>query len=221
MVRVDEDERVALLAGASGLVGGHLLRLLLDDPRWTHVISVGRRELPITHPKLEQRVTHLPVLGPIPAVDDVFCALGTTIKKAGSQDAFRTIDHDAVVALAQAAGHAGASSFLHVTAMGADPGSRIFYNRIKGLTERDVARVGIPTTVALRPSILDGDRAESRPAEKLGLVAMRAAAPVLGRYRPTRAEDVALAMLGEASLGEEGIRTLDGAEITRRASEAR
>ena len=202
-------------------MGGHLLRLLLDDPRWSRVISLGRRELPTQHPKLEQRLTHLPVVGPLPAVDDVFCALGTTIKKAGSQDAFRAIDHDAVVAIAQAAGHAGASSFLHVTAMGADPGSRIFYNRVKGQTERDVARVGIPTTVAFRPSILDGDREESRPAERMGLLAMRAVAPVLGRFRPTLAEDVAAAMLHEATESEPGTRTLAADEITRRAREAR
>ena len=169
------------------------------------------------HPKLEQRLTDLPVVGPLPAVDDVFCCLGTTIKKAGSQHAFRAIDHDAVVALAHAAGHAGASTFLHVTAMGADPGSRIFYNRVKGETERDVARVGIPTTVSFRPSILDGERQESRPAERVGLLAMRAVAPVLGRFRPTRAEDVAVAMLSEAAKSDEGTRTLDAGEITRRA----
>ncbi len=206
-----------MLAGASGLVGGHLLRLLLEDQRWTRVVSLGRRELLVQHPKLEQLVTQFPAVGDLPAVDDVFCALGTTIKRAGSQDAFRAIDHDAVVGLAQAAGHAGASSFLHVTAMGADPGSRIFYNRVKGETERDVARVGITTTVALRPSILDGSREESRPGERVGLLAMRALAPVLGRFRPTRAEDVALAMLREAADAVPGTRTLDGAQITRRA----
>ncbi len=218
---MEEDDRVALVAGASGLVGGHLLRLLLEDPRWSRVIALGRRELRTQHPKLEQRLVQLPVVGPLPAVDDVFCALGTTIKKAGSQDAFRVVDHDAVVGIAQAAGHAGASAFLHVTAMGADPGSRIFYNRVKGETERDVARVGIATTVAFRPSILDGEREESRPAERVGLLAMRAIAPVLGRLRPTRAEDVAVAMLREAAEGEAGTRTLGAGEITLRARAGR
>jgi uncharacterized protein YbjT (DUF2867 family) len=209
---------VALLAGGSGLVGGHLLRRLLDDPRWERVISLGRRELDLSHPALEQRVVDLSDLGgfggELPAVDDAFCALGTTIKKAGSQKAFRSVDHDAVVALARAAAGSGTSTFLHVTSMGADAGSRIFYNRVKGETERDVAQVGIATTVAFRPSILDGDRAESRPGEQVGLVVMRALSPVLGRFRPTPAADVATAMVREAARLEPGTRTVAAAEIT-------
>ncbi|MCW2761773.1 MAG: nucleoside-diphosphate sugar epimerase [Marmoricola sp.] len=209
--------RVALLAGATGLVGGELLRQLLEEPRWERVVSIGRREVDVRHDKLEQRIAQLPVVGELPQVDDVFCALGTTIRKAGSQAAFRTVDHDAVVALARAARDHGASGFLHVTAMGADPGSRVFYNRVKGETERDVAEVGVPTTVAFRPSILDGERDESRPAERVGLVVMRALGPVLGRLRPTRAEDVARAMIREAERLEPGTRVVGAAEITRLA----
>src|ERR1700712_449362 len=187
--------RTALLAGATGLVGGHLLRLLLDDGTWDRVVSVGRREVDVRHDRLEQVVAQLPTVPDLPHVDDVFCALGTTIKQAGSQDAFRAVDHDAVVALATAAKAAGAETFLHVTAMGSNAGSRIFYNRVKGETERDVTTVGIPTTVAFRPSIIDGDRAEPRPGEHLSLAVMRTIAPVLGRFRPTKAEDIALAMV--------------------------
>ncbi len=208
---------MALLAGGSGLVGGHLLRQLLAEPRWEQVISLGRRELDVSHPKLEQRVVELPFITGLPLVDDVFCALGTTIKKAGSQEAFRSVDHDAVVALARAAADAGASAFLHVTAMGADPGSRIFYNRVKGETERDVAQAGITTTVAFRPSIIDGERAESRPGEKVGLAVMRTLGPVLGRLRPTKAEDIATAMLREAERLEPGTRTIGAGQITRLA----
>jgi uncharacterized protein YbjT (DUF2867 family) len=206
----------ALIAGATGLVGGHLLRLLLDDPSWGRVVSVGRREVDVRHPKLEHLDAALPDVPDLPPVDAAFCALGTTIKKAGSQDAFRGIDHDAVVSLARAAKAAGATSFLHVTAMGASAGSRVFYNRVKGETERDVAAVGIPTTVAFRPSIIDGDRAESRRGEQAGLVVMRALAPVLGRYRPTHAEDIARAMVRIA--GEPGDTTVVSAgEIARLA----
>jgi uncharacterized protein YbjT (DUF2867 family) len=187
--------RTALLAGATGLVGGHLLRRLLDDGTWDRVVSIGRREVDVGHDRLEQVVAPLPTVPDLPHVDDVFCALGTTIKRAGSQDAFRAVDHDAVVALATAAKVAGAESFLHVTAMGSSAGSRIFYNRVKGETERDVTKVGIATTVAFRPSIIDGDRSEPRPGEHLSLAVMRAMAPVLGRFRPTRAEDIALAMV--------------------------
>jgi uncharacterized protein YbjT (DUF2867 family) len=207
--------RTALLAGATGLVGGHLLRLLLDDPACRHVISLGRREIDLRHPKLEHRVVDFSSIGDLPDIGDAFCALGTTIKKAGSQDAFRAVDHDAVVALAEAAKRAGAGSFLHVTAMGANDRSRVFYNRVKGETERDVAAVGIPTTVAFRPSILDGKRTESRPGEQAGLVVLRALAPVLGRYGPSRAEDVALAMRREAILRRPGAHVVDAGSIRR------
>jgi uncharacterized protein YbjT (DUF2867 family) len=209
--------RTALLAGATGLVGGHLLDDLLADDTWDSVISVGRREVDVRHPKLEQRTVAFANLVDLPAVDDVFCALGTTIKKAGSQEAFRAVDHDAVVALATAARRAGATAFLHVTAMGANAGSRVFYNRVKGETERDVAATGITTTVAFRPSILDGDRAESRRGEQAGLVVMRALGPVLGRYRPTRAEDVARAMVHVAKAGPAGTPVVSAGEISRLA----
>ena len=210
--------RTALLAGASGLVGGHLLDLLLSDPRWDRVISIGRREVERHDARLEQRVVSLPDVGDLPAVDDAFCALGTTIRKAGSQEAFRVVDHDSVVALASAARTAGADTFLHVTAMGADPGSRLFYNRVKGETERDVSEVGIARTVAFRPSILDGARDESRPAEQAGLMMMRAVAPLLGRYRPTRAVDVAAAMVRVALDEGADLSVLDAAAITKWAA---
>ncbi len=211
--------RTALIAGATGLVGGHLLRLLLDDDTWDRVVSIGRREVGCRHAKLDQLVAQFPEVPGLPAVDDVFCALGTTIKQAGSQDAFRAVDHHAVVALAAAGKSAGASSFLHVTAMGADAGSRIFYNRVKGATERDVAALGIPTTVAFRPSILDGDRAESRLGEQAGLVVMRALSPVLGRFRPTRAEDVARAMVQRARTGAPGTGAASTRDISRWAAD--
>lgn len=209
--------RTALIAGATGLVGGHLLELLLADATWDHVVSVGRREVDVRHPKLEQRVVAFPDLGDLPPVQDAFCALGTTIRQAGSQDAFRAVDHDAVVALAEAARDSGARAFLYVTALGASPRSRIFYNRVKGETERDVAALGIATTVALRPSMLDGDRAGSRPAEQAGLVVLRMLAPVLGRYRPTAAVDVARTMVREAVDGAPGTRVVEAREITRTA----
>ena len=212
--------RTALLAGATGLVGGHLLDLLLGSPAWDHVVSVGRREVEREDPKLEQRLVQLPEVGDLGGVDDVFCALGTTIKKAGSQEAFRVVDHDSVVALAVAARAAGASSLLHVTAMGADPGSRLFYNRVKGEAERDVGTVGIARTVAFRPSILDGEREESRPAEQAGLMMMRAVAPLLGRYRPTNAADVATAMVNVALSKETDLTVVDAGAITRWASTA-
>lgn len=207
--------RTAVIAGTTGLVGGRLLDLLLTDRTWDRVVSVGRRKVPVQHPALEQRVVSFTAVEDLPACTDVFCCLGTTSRKAGSQEAFRAVDHDAVLALARAAHHAGAERFLHVTALAASPTSRIFYNRVKGETERDVAASGIGTTVAFRPSMLDGDRAERRPAERIGLVAMRSVAPVLGRYRPTRVDDLAAAMLIEARSGRPGHRVVEAREIAR------
>jgi uncharacterized protein YbjT (DUF2867 family) len=208
--------RCAVIAGASGLVGGHLLDLLLDDDTWDEVVSVGRRTLDRAHPRLTQLVVDFAGLPDLPPCTDAFSCLGTTIGVAGSQDAFRAVDHDAVVALAAAAHSAGAERFLHVTALGASPRSRIFYNRVKGETERDVAACGVPATVAFRPSMIDGDRAERRTAEHLGLVAMRAAGPLLGRYRPTRVTDLAATMVAEAKAGRAGHRVVEASRITRR-----
>lgn len=207
--------RTALVAGASGLVGRHLLALLLEDPRWDRVISVGRREVDVRHEKLEQRIVAFSSVGELPRVDDAFSTLGTTIKKAGSRAAFRAVDHDAVLAVAKAAHVAGAQTFVHVTSMGADAGSRVFYTRVKGESERDVAAVGIPTTVAVRPSMIDGERAEPRPGEHVGLRVMRVLAPVLGRFRPNHAGDIAALMVAEAGRGEPGVRTVGAGDIPR------
>lgn len=208
--------RTALIAGGSGLVGSHLLGLLLEDTHWDRVVSVGRRTLDLKHPKLDQLVVPFPEIGEVPAAADVFSCLGTTIKIAGSQEAFRAVDHDAVVALAGSAHRAGATQFLHVTALGSSSGSRVFYNRVKGDTERDVAASGIATTIAVRPSMIDGERPDAnRPGESIGLVAMRAVGPLLGRFRPNRASDIAAAMVHEAKAGIPGHRVLDAGAIGR------
>ncbi len=210
--------RTAVIAGASGLVGGHLLELLLADRAWDRVVSVGRRELDLAHPKLTQLVVPFPAIGELPRSDDVFCCLGTTMKKAGGRNAFRVIDHDAVIALAGSAYRNGATHFLHVTALGASPKSKIFYNKVKGDTEYFVEAMGIPTIVAFRPSMIDGERAERRVAEAAGLRAMRLLGPVLGKYRPTRVEDIARAMVNEAKRLEPGHRVVEADEIPRVAA---
>lgn len=209
----------ALVAGASGLVGGHLLTRLLDDDRWDRVLSLGRRELPVAHPKLEQRVVELTAVEDLdlPPVHDAFSCLGTTIRAAGSQAAFRAVDHDAVLTVARCAQAAGATGFWHVTALGAAPDSRIFYNRVKGETERDVAALGFERYAAFRPSMLDGDREETRLGEAVGLRAMRLAGPLLGRYRPTLAVDVASAMVAVARGGSDD-HVVDAGAITRIAA---
>lgn len=212
--------RIAVIAGGSGLVGGHLLRQLLADDTWSRVISIGRREIALEDPKLVQLLVPFPAIGELPPSDDVFCCLGTTLKKAGGRNAFKVIDHDAVTQVAGSAFRNGASQFLHVTALGASPRSKIFYSRIKGETEYFVNATGIPTIVAFRPSMIDGDRDERRLSEGLGLQVMRRLAPVLGRYKPNLADDVARAMVAEAKRLEPGRRVVEAPEITRIAAGA-
>jgi uncharacterized protein YbjT (DUF2867 family) len=196
----------AFLAGATGLVGGHLLRRLLANDSYACVEVLVRRQLSINHPKISHRMVdfeHLLEAGMADAVDEVFCCLGTTIKKAGSQEAFRRVDHDYPLMLARIAKAAGARQFLMVSALGANPRSAVFYSRVKGETERDIAAIGLPKVVFMRPSILLGERQEQRPGEKAGMFVGRLIAPLLSgplrKYRPISAEDVAAAMIYAAN----------------------
>jgi len=197
--------RTALLAGATGLVGSHVLESLLDDATWSRVVTVGRRTTPERHEKLEQRVLDLGAiegLGDLPHADDVFCCLGTTIKQAGSQPAFRRVDHDFVVGLARAGLRLGATQFLLVSAIGADPESRVFYSRVKGEAEAAVRKMPYRALQIFRPSLLLGERSEFRLGERIAMVG----APLLQlllvsrlrRYRPIQASDVARAMVRAA-----------------------
>jgi uncharacterized protein YbjT (DUF2867 family) len=204
------------LAGGSGLVGGALLRLLVREDAIAKVISAGRRRLALEHPRLKQALVDFSspsALEALEAPGAAFCCLGSTIRKAGSREAFRAVDHGAVLAFAQAARRRGARVFLHVSALGADPRSRIFYNAVKGQAEESVARLGFESAYALRPSILDGEREESRPGESLALAVARALGPVLGKYRPTPAEAVAEAMVALARAPEPGWHIVEAGAI--------
>jgi uncharacterized protein YbjT (DUF2867 family) len=192
----------ALLAGATGLVGGHLLQRLLADPRYKRVITVSRKTLGIERPKLRPLITgfdaiEAAVAGLGETVDDAFCALGTTIKTAGSRAAFRRVDFGYVVAFARAA--RGAQRFMLVSAIGASARSPIFYLRVKGETEEAVAALGYPALHIFRPGLLLGRRAESRLREALGMTLMPLLNPLmLGPakvYRGILADMVADAMI--------------------------
>src|SRR5690349_16511362 len=131
--------RTALLLGGTGLVGGFCLEALLADPYWEKVILLSRRELPqLSHPRLEQKVVSFENLASteLPAADDIFCALGTTIRKAGSQEAFRRVDFELPVAAARQTLKSGAQQFVLVSSIGADPASKNFYLRTKGEVEQ-------------------------------------------------------------------------------------
>jgi uncharacterized protein YbjT (DUF2867 family) len=192
----------AWIAGATGLVGSKLLARLLDDSAVAQLVSLGRSRVDVTSSKLLQRhvdFAALDVAG-LPAPNLAFCALGTTIGKAGSQQAFRAVDHDAVLSFAKAALAAGAKTFLLVSALGANAGSSVFYNRVKGETETDLRALGFASLVIAQPSLLLGDRVESRPAERVAVVASRFLAPLLKPFasRPIEADAVARALVAAA-----------------------
>ncbi|MGC4115512.1 MAG: NAD(P)H-binding protein [Myxococcales bacterium] len=211
------NERIAIVAGGTGLVGNELVEELLARSDWTKVVLVGRRKSGRQHAKLEERVVELAALSSqaLPRAEAAFCCLGTTIKKAGSQQAFRAVDLDAVVSFAKAVKAAGTERFFVVTATGADARSRIFYNRVKGEAEDALRQVGFASLGIARPSLLLGDRAESRPGERVAVVLSRALKPLLAPLaaRPIEARTVAKALLSMAGNPPPGARIYSNAEL--------
>jgi uncharacterized protein YbjT (DUF2867 family) len=192
--------RKAAVAGATGLVGSYILQGLLADASVTEVHALGRRVPPAAHTKLAVHLVDFGVIPPLPPLDEVYLALGTTIEQAGSREAFRAVDFDANLAVAQAAARAGARRAGVVSATGADARSRVFYNRIKGELEDALDALHFETLVIARPSLLVGDRAPlGQPPRLAESIAGRAGAvlrPLLpARYRPVEAARVARALL--------------------------
>lgn len=202
--------RTAILAGATGLVGSACLRLLLRDPTYDRVVALVRHPLAETDPKLEIRVTDFEQLGGIdlPAGADIFCALGTTIRKAGSQAAFRQVDYEYPRALALRGAAFDARQFALISSVGANADSGTFYLRIKGETERAIASLPFHAVHIFRPGILTGTRAESRPAERVGIAFTRlfefALTGALRKYRAMPADLLATAMVAAARQAQAG-----------------
>lgn len=190
-----------LIAGATGLVGRHALRIALDDPRVTRVVAPTRRPL-TAHAKLTNPVVDFDALPSGAAwwqVDVVACALGTTLRDAGSREAFQRVDLDYVQAIAAHARAGGARSFALVSSLSADAGSRNFYLRVKGMAEAAVTACGFASSTVLRPSVIGGDRDRARPAERMAMQALRALRPVVPRrYRVVPAERIADALIRHA-----------------------
>ncbi|MDZ7267754.1 MAG: NAD(P)H-binding protein [candidate division KSB1 bacterium] len=213
--------KTALLLGASGLVGSHCLPLLLANDSYHRVITWVRRPLPDRHPRLQQEIVNFDDLegsaASLRGVDEIFCCLGTTIRKAGSPAAFRRVDFTYPVAIARRAAQQGVKQFLIVTAMGANPRSAIFYNRVKGEVEQALQQLHLPGLHILRPSLLLGKRAEFRPAERLGIALFRllsfAFLGPLRRYRAIAAADVAAAMVAIAQRGRTGVNVYESEEL--------
>jgi uncharacterized protein YbjT (DUF2867 family) len=208
----EQEPRVALLAGASGLVGGYVLDTLLDAPDFSRVFAVTRRPLGREHSRLANRIVQFDKLetqlkGQTAQV--AFCCLGTTLRQAGSQDAFRQVDHDYVLAFARAARVAQAQRFVVVSSAGASAQSKSFYLRVKGEMEQALEALKFPALDILQPGPLLGWRRDVRPIELAMTVLMPVVNPLLtGTRLPFRgisAHKVALAAVGAARSGRRGV----------------
>lgn len=208
----DSEPKVALLAGASGLVGGHLLDALLESSGYGRVYAISRRPLGHEHPRLANRIVQFDRLeaqlkGTVCNV--AFCCLGTTRRQAGSEQAFRQVDVDYVMAFARAAKAAQADRFVFVSSAGADPQSKYFYMRVKGEVEQALVAMKFTSLDILQPSALIGWRREPRPVELAAMVFLPLVNPFLNGprepFRAIPARTVAEAMIGAARSGRKGV----------------
>ena len=204
--------KIALVAGATGLVGGLLVNTLLDAPDYTRVYALTRRPLGKEHPKLANRVVSFQRMGEQLkglVAHDAYCCIGTTIAQAGSQEAFREVDVDAVLLFAQVARAAQVTRFVVVSSVGADMASKKFYLRTKAEMEDAITAAGFPSVDILQPSLLLGSRKQMRPLELAGTIFAPLINPLLTgsreAYRAIPAEVVARAMLGASRRGARGV----------------
>jgi uncharacterized protein YbjT (DUF2867 family) len=208
---------LAVIAGCTGLTGSKILHLLMEDPSFSRVIALTRRPLGFEHPKVDVQIiedfVNIANTLSIPAGATFFCALGTTLKNAGTRAAFRSVDFDAVVQFGLLAKKSNARAFLVISATGANPDSQIFYNQVKGETEQALRSLAIPSTVILRPGLLIGDRRESRPAERIGIIIAQAMPGRWIRRFATDVDALARGMLKEAKDPAPGVRVIEAREL--------
>lgn len=193
--------KTALVLGATGLIGSFLTHLLVDSPIYTNVKVLARNSLGWQHPRLQEiQFDFEHPNGLLTQADDIFCCLGTTMKKAGSKDAFQKVDYQYPLDIARLSLAHGARQFAIVTSMGADSESSFYYNRVKGEVERDLTSLAFPTLLIFRPSLLLGNRtttgrSETRLGERIAEGAMRLLKPLIpAKYRAIDAAKVANAM---------------------------
>jgi uncharacterized protein YbjT (DUF2867 family) len=226
----DTEGNIALLAGASGLSGGCALDALLDAPEITRVIAVSRRSLGREHPRLANRIVQFDRLETQlrgASCQVALCCLGTTLRKAGSQERFRAVDVGCVLAFARAAKAAGARRFVVVSSVGANAEARNFYLRTKGDMEQELEALGFESLDILQPSLLLSWRSEMRPLELLACAFMPLVNPLLRgnylSYRGISARTVGAAMLGATRSGRRGVQryTYEGILALSRVSAPR
>lgn len=206
---------ILLLAGATGLVGREVLGLALADKRIGRVVAPTRTPLP-PHSRLENPLTSYDFSGDEPwwRVDVVVCTLGTTIKKAGSKEAFRKVDHDYPLHVAAHAKANGARSYAFNSSIGANPGSKNFYLRTMGEAEQDLETCGFPSLTIVRPSVIGGQREESHPMEKAVTLFLEAFRPLVPRrYRVVPATRIARALLESVLAAVPGRRVIESEDL--------
>ncbi len=209
--------------GASGLVGNYLVFKLLQSDRYEKVITLVRKPMHLKHPKLEERVVDFDQLTPgdVAGAEDVFCCLGTTIRQAGSKEAFQKVDLVYPVQIGKLALEAGARQYLLVSSIGANAQSSIFYSKTKGEVEARIAALGYPNYTIFRPSMLLGKRKEFRLGEELGKVfdlllsPLTLLVPPFRKYKGIQASKVASAMLDIASQEVPGQHILESDDLQR------
>lgn len=210
----------ALIFGASGLIGSHLLEMLLADPDYDVVTVVVRKQLPVQHAKLKMLIGDFNSVSSLKSelvADDVFIALGTTKKTTPDQTLYYQVDHDYPVLAAKLARENGAKWVGLVSAVGADFNSSVFYVRTKGEAERDIELLGYPHTGIFRPSMLLGDRKEDRPLERIFMGFWPKLNPLLqgswNRYRGIDVKVVAAAMIRAAKNQKEKVQIYEWQEM--------
>lgn len=209
--------KTLLILGASGLVGQQLLEQALARTDVAQVLAPTRRAL-AAHPRLLNPVVdfdQLPADAPWWRADAVLCALGSTMRQAGTREAFRRVDHDYVLAAAQLALRAGTPCFVLNSSLGADPGAGSFYLRVKGDTERDLMALGYRSLTSVRPSLLvGGPRRDARPGEAMAIALGRCISPLLPRrWRPIGTDRVAAVMLAAALTATPGVHVIESEHL--------
>jgi len=212
--------KTALIAGSSGLVGNELLNLLLEGKEYEQIYAIVRKSLNLYHPKLTEVVVDFERLEDYKdyfAVTDVFSCLGTTIKKAKTQEAMDKVDLEYSLTIAKLANEKGAKQFTIISSMHADPNSPNSYLNMKGRLEQELIKIPFETISILQPSLLLGERQEFRFGEKLGRFFMRLISVFLvgplKKYKAIKGETVALAMYWIAQTEKKGLTVYQSEEI--------
>lgn len=209
-MKKNEINKTAIILGATGLTGGYLLKLLLKDERYKKITLFSRSSVNITNPKLEEHLIDMFELEKhkeIFQADEVFCCIGTTKSKTPDTSVYKKIDYGIPFAAAKLSKENNIKTFIVISAMGANPKSKVFYNKIKGEMERDVLTQNIPNTYILQPGLIGGDRNEKRLGESIAKFIFKILNPIIPKnYRTIAPETIAKAMIVVANQGHSNKR---------------